>query len=117
MKIEDAARVCHEANRSLCFTQGDFSQKSWEEAEDWQRQSAVDGVKFTLENPDAPASVQHEAWMREKIDDGWVYGESKDAEKKTHPCIVPYDELPPEQQAKDYLFKGIINGLANFIEK
>jgi hypothetical protein len=41
-----------------------------------------------------------------------VYGEVKDAEKKTHPCIVPYKDLPPEQQAKDHLFKAVVSALA-----
>lgn len=117
MKIEDVARICHEANESLCVTQGDFSQKSWDEAEEWQRQSAIQGVKFALENPDAPASAQHDAWMQDKINDGWVYGDVKDADKKTHPCIVSYDELPDGQKAKDYLFKGIVNSLSKFVEK
>jgi hypothetical protein len=50
--------------------------------------------------------------MKEKLDAGWVYGEVKDAEKKTHPCLVPFSELPPFQQQKDSLFCGIVDALA-----
>ena len=46
-----------------------------------------------------------------KTDDGWVYGEEKDAEKKTHHCIVPFGELPIFQQQKDMLFCNIVNAL------
>ncbi len=31
---------------------------------------------------------------------------------KTHPCLVPYGELPPEQKAKDELFLSIVRALA-----
>lgn len=117
MKIEDIARICHEANRAICATQNDFSQKSWDEAEGWQRQSSMEGVKFALENPDAPASVSHDSWMKDKIDAGWVYGKVKDGAKKTHPSILPFDQLPPQEQAKDYLFKGIVNALSKFVER
>ncbi len=116
MKIEQVAKICHEANRALCETNGDNSQKSWDEAEQWQRDSAINGVKFTLDNPDDGEDAQHNSWMKEKTDEGWVYGEVKDPTAKTHPCIVPYQQLPAEQQAKDYLFKGIVNSLTKFIE-
>jgi hypothetical protein len=39
-----------------------------------------------------------------KRSEGWEHGETKDVERKTHPCLVPYDELPPEQKRKDELF-------------
>ena len=45
---------------------------------------------------------------RDKIADGWVYGKIKDAELKTHPCCVPYEQLPVEQRAKDYIFRAIV---------
>jgi hypothetical protein len=105
------AKVCHQANKSLCESKLDTSQKDWADAEQWQRDSAVNGVKFRLENPDAPASAQHESWMEEKLSQGWVYGEVKDAEKKTHPCIVPFEELPKFQQKKDKLFSAIVDAL------
>lgn len=109
--LEVIAKVCHEANKAFCESNGDYSQRSWEEAEDWQRQSAITGVAFRINNPDAGHDAQHNSWMQEKINDGWVYGEVKDAEAKTHPCIVPFDQLPKFQQQKDALFCGIVDAL------
>lgn len=106
------ARICHEANRAWCSANGDPSQVAWEEAPTWQRDSAIKGVEFALANPDAPDSAQHDAWMADKIADGWVYGEMKDAAAKTHPCLVPFDQLPPEQQIKDRLFRNIVRTFA-----
>ena len=117
MKTEQIAQICHDANRSLCQTAGDHSQLPWNAAADWQRDSAIKGVQFALANPDAPGSAQHDAWSADKIADGWAYGETKDAEAKTHPCLVPFEQLPPHQQAKDHLFKAIVNALAPFADQ
>lgn len=106
------ANVCHDANRAYCRTIGDFSQEPWESAPKWQVESAIKGVEFCLANPDAPASANHDAWLKVKEAEGWKYGEVKDVEKKEHPCFVPYDQLPPEQQRKDALFKAIVAALA-----
>lgn len=105
------ARVCHQANKAYCESINDFSQKDWKDAEQWQRESAIKGVAFKFNNPDAPESAQHDAWMTDKLKDGWVYGEVKDTTAKTHPCLVPYDQLPLEQRKKDALFVGIVNAL------
>lgn len=112
MNSREIARVCHETNRALCEAFGDHSQKPWDEAEGWQRDSAIKGVEFALLNPDAPPSAQHDAWTADKVAAGWVYGEVKDATAKTHPCIVPYEQLPPEQRAKDYVFRAVVHGMA-----
>lgn len=103
--------MCHAANKAWCEQYDDFSQKPWEEAEQWQRDSAVKGVQFRLDNPDAKEDSQHNAWMADKVNDGWVYGEVKDATAKTHPCIVPFNELPEFQQKKDRLFCAIVDAL------
>lgn len=109
--IETIAKVCHESNRAFCETHGDNSQKSWEESEQWQRDSSISQVEFRIANPDSAPSAQHDSWMKEKLDDGWVYGEVKDSEKKTHPCLVPYDQLPIFQQQKDALFQSVVDAL------
>lgn len=110
-KVISIAFVCHQANKAWCIQNGDNSQKDWNEAEEWQRDSAIKGVQFRLDNPEAGKSAQHDAWMADKVADGWVYGETKDAEAKTHPCIVPFGELPEFQQKKDALFCGIVDAL------
>jgi hypothetical protein len=106
--IDQIALVCHETNRAYCATLGDYSQKPWEEAENWQRISAIRGVEFALANPNSPASAQHEEWLKEKEREGWKYGPVKDASKKEHPCFVPYHQLPHEQRVKDFLFKSVV---------
>lgn len=105
------AEVCHQTNKSFCIVNNDFSQKDWFQAEQWQRDSAVKGVEFRIGNPDASHDAQHNSWMEEKIKDGWVYGDVKDAVQKTHPCIVPFEQLPKVQQQKDALFCAIVDSL------
>lgn len=106
-----AATICHQVNKAWCEANGDTSQKDWSEAEQWQRDSAIKGVEFRLNNPKAGKDAQHNAWMQDKINDGWVYGEKKDAEAKTHPCILPFDQLPEFQQKKDALFCAVVDAL------
>lgn len=115
MDIEDIARICHEANRTLCELHEDFSQSPWAIAPAWQRESCVNGVRFHLANPSATPEQSHENWLKEKVQDGWVYAEQKNAAAKTHPCIRPYNELPTQQQMKDHLFRSIVHTLKPFL--
>jgi hypothetical protein len=94
MQIKEMARVAHEVNRAYCQALEDFSQLPWEEAPQWQKDSAIAGVKMHLQNPNAGPEASHESWMEQKLADGWTYGETKDPEAKTHPCLVPFHALP-----------------------
>lgn len=111
MTVEQVARVAHEINKAYCEAIGDTSQPTWENAPEWQKSSAIEGVKFHLANPDASPSASHESWLAQKAKEGWTYGPIKDPEKKEHPCYVPYHELPVEQRAKDYLFRQVVHSL------
>lgn len=42
----------------------------------------------------------HEVWAANRIKEGWKYGPTRDDLKKTHPCLVPYEQLPDSE--KDY---------------
>lgn len=107
--VESIAKKCHELNRAYCEALGDRSQVPWDDAPEWQKQSAVNGVIFHMENPTAGASASHDSWLKEKAEAGWRFGDVKDAEAKTHPCFRPYNELPVEQRVKDTLFKTVID--------
>ncbi len=108
---EKIAQVCHEANRAYCETIGDLSQQPWDISPGWQRDSAIEGVTKHLYGEITSPEQSHESWLKHKVDDGWVYGEHKDAVLKTHPCCVPYGDLPPLQRRKDHLFAAIVGAL------
>lgn len=66
-----------------------------------QLDSLRDGIRFQLENPKCTPEENHNNWMKMKIKQGWVFGKVKDFEKKTHPDICPYGELPEVERKKD----------------
>lgn len=110
-RIRDIARMAHEANKLYCEKIGDDSQPHWTDAPDGQKDSIAKGVCFLMNNPDAKPSDSHESWLSYKEANGWKYGPVKDTEKKEHPCFVPFDELPDEQQIKDILFVKLVRAL------
>lgn len=107
--IEIIAAACHEQNRVWCLAHGDASQPHWDEAPDWQRSSAMVGVKAALDG--ATPEESHQGWLELKQEEGWVYGPEKDIEKKTHPCMLPYSDLPEVQKQKDALFLSMVRQL------
>jgi hypothetical protein len=110
-QLDAIAQVCHEANRAYCNTVGDHSQLPWHEAAEWQRQSSRVGVAAVLDGfIDKPGDA-HRSWLREKEKEGWTFGFTKDAEAKTHPCMVPFEMLPLDQQVKDHLFIAVVGAL------
>jgi hypothetical protein len=110
LKIEACARAAHEVNRAYCLALGDVSQPPWEEAPEWQRSSARNGVAGALAGNTPEQS--HEGWLAEKAAAGWKYGPVKDPNKKEHPCFTSYARLPPEQRKKDDLFLSTVRSVA-----
>jgi len=104
------AMAAHEMNRIYCLAIGDASQAVWDLAPDWQRESALKGVDGVFAGNGPGAS--HESWLAEKVEKGWTYGPVKDPEKKEHPCMVPFEQLPLDQQQKDHLFVSTVRSMA-----
>jgi len=57
--------------------------------------------KELLELTEQIAENVHENWAAGRIAEGWIYGENRDNEKKTTPCLVPYSELPDSEKEYD----------------
>lgn len=107
------AAAAHMANRAVCQAQGDNSQVPWEDAPDWQCESAIKGVLAALKG--ATPEQSHEGWCAHKRADGWTFGQVKDAEAKTHPCLVPYAELPAGQKLKDEVYIATVRSMAKVL--
>lgn len=104
----DIAPVCHEANRRLQAANGEPSQSlPWEEEPEEVRAFAIAAVEFAMLG--GTPEGQFRQWRQAKLADGWTYGERKDAEAKTHPCLVAeYGDLPEAQRRKDAVFAAIV---------
>lgn len=47
------------------------------------------------------AKNTHENWAKQRMSAGWRWGSKRDDEKKEHPCLVPYEQLPESEKEYD----------------
>ena len=107
------ARVCHEANRAVQLIQGDPGipiAAPWDDFPADEQAGVINGVDSARSG--ATPEQLHDLWCQEKTAAGWTYGPTKDTAAKTHPCLLPYQDLPDEQRTKDRLFAAIVTALA-----
>lgn len=57
--------------------------------------------EFTPDEVRRLERLNHEHWMAAREREGWRRGPVKDTTSRTHPCLVPYEQLPPEEQEKN----------------
>lgn len=118
LTVSDIARACHESNRQIQQVIGDPNPSPpWDDAPRWQRDSCIQGVERALRHDTITPEDLHRAWCAAKVADGWVWGPEKDPDKKTHPCLLPYDALPEGQRVKDQVFLTIVDALRPYIAR
>ena len=61
--------------------------------------------------------LEHRRWMRFMWLSGWRWGERKDDVKRTHPCLVPFEALPRQEQEKDGIAYEMMSVFESTIEK
>jgi ryanodine receptor 2 len=47
------------------------------------------------------AQHNHDVWARQRFADGWRPGPVRNDDRKEHPCLVPYAELPESEKEYD----------------
>lgn len=111
LSVDQIAAIAHESNRQLCCVLGETDQPAWEDAPDWQKASVRAGVRALREGGSTDPEENHQRWRAHKEAQGWRYGPTKDPRRKTHPCMVPYADLPEGQRRKDALFVAVVTAL------
>lgn len=105
------AELAHETTAQYARQIGEDAHLSWGDSPEWVRNSAMAGVSFHILNPNATAKETHDQWLLKKQEEGWSCGPTKDSERKTHPCMVPYEELSTAHRIKDHLFKAVVDAI------
>lgn len=109
--IQGIAQVMHDAVRAWQKANGQPPAPPWSRAPKWMKESSVGSVAWRLANPKAAASAQHDQWLAQKKADGWKFGKTKDARKKTHPMMIAYADLPEFERRKDALVNAVVDAL------
>lgn len=109
------AEAAYEAIRPLQRHLGDPVNPPWAEAGRHLKDSILDGVRAILRGEVTEPGDSHRNWLAFKESEGWTYGDVKDFEAKTHPCIVPFDELPEHQQVKNHLFFNVVTTMSRLM--
>ncbi len=111
-RLEAIARTVHAALREWAAAHGQADIPEWRHAPAWMHESTRESVRHALAHPGSGGRAQHDQWVQQKLADGWRHGPVKDPAAKTHPLIVPYDDLPDWERRKDALLNAIVRTLA-----
>jgi hypothetical protein len=63
--------------------------------------SRIDLPPQILKLTELLARNAHDIWSRQRLAEGWQYGSQRDDVRKTHPCLVPYAQLPESEKQYD----------------
>lgn len=63
--------------------------------------TAIELPQELMDLAEEMAKNVHEVWAAGRMAEGWIYGEVRDDARKTHPCLVPYEELPESEKEYD----------------
>lgn len=111
-ELDKITQAAHEVNRTWQQMLQEAVDQHWDLLSDKEKQIARNSVIGVIVQ-DYGAEQTHDAWVAEKKSQGWTVGRVKDPTAKTHPCLVSWNELPIEQQAKDQLW---VDTVRNFVK-
>jgi hypothetical protein len=63
--------------------------------------SKIEPSADLLELTELLAHNIHDIWARQRLAEGWKYGERRNDERKEHPCLIPYEDLPENEKEYD----------------
>lgn len=106
--IDTICAVVHEAMRAYAKQVKGEHMPAWSRAPSWMKVATRNSVEAVISNPNQTPGTQHALWLEAKRKDGWKYGDTKDARRKTHPLLIPFEQLPSDERLKDALLISIV---------
>ena len=110
MKKEKIAKIIYEATRiEAKWSERSIVPEKWENRDEKFKKQFIDIIDKYLSQEKLPTPEEaHNSWVQSYIDMGWKYGEKRDVEKKTHPDILPFSQLPKDERDKDAIFLVVV---------
>jgi hypothetical protein len=122
MDWEVITKFIYEAARK----EAEWSERSivpepWYDRDEKFQKQMIDVVQKYIKSTEMPTPEEvHNSWMKAYLDMGWKYGEVRDTEKKTHPDLLPFDQLPKDERDKDAIFLSLVwlaGGIIHYLSK
>lgn len=113
LNVERIARIVHAMLNAYSGLVGLATVSETDDYDAAAKSSTEQAVQLVLQNPEITAEALHQHWVESKKNEGWVYGEAKDSQAKTHPCLVDWSELSKEHRIKDEFFISIVASYKN----
>lgn len=114
-EITHIARIAHAADAALVAIRTGIAQPDWDELSEAQQQMVRFDVRQALRYPQAVDEQWHYVWRAEMAEAGWTYGAQLQAERKEHPALVEYDQLPTLWRERLYQRHAIVTANAAFL--
>lgn len=111
LTVNAVAAICHEANRQYCIQAGLDAGSPWTDLSADEQKPTLMSVEHLIKNPDVTPKLAHDTWVKDRLDAGWTFGETRDDDNKVHNLLVDYDQLAEGDRVKDELILGVVNSL------
>lgn len=111
LTVNAVAAICHEANRQYCIQAGLDAGSPWTDLSADEQKPTLLSVEHLIKNPDVTPKSAHETWVKDRLDAGWTFGDTRDDDNKVHNLLVDYDQLAEADRVKDELILGVVNSL------
>jgi hypothetical protein len=72
-----------------------------EEAKSAKKTTAEEIAPYIEPHIELLAEAEHDGWMAQRAKNGWTYGTPRDDDRKLHPLMRPYSDLPESEKEKD----------------